>query len=555
MDHELCAQDALRCKLCGVTGVLLYCDLCQEHMCKLCVGEHISDESKDHKVVPFKKRGCTLKCQKHCSKICDLYCEQCDIPICTLCVSAKEHKTHDVVDILNRLESKKHELEKDLDELEKFIYPTYQKISSTLAAQKADLKEHSQKLTITIDRHGEDLHRDIDLKIQFMKSDLEEMNLKYLGVLTKQEDEIQRTISEITQKIADLKKLMSTNDVSLFSAYKSRNEEFGRFPPKLSATLPRFTPQKINKEEIYSLMGSLSALTIAEEEYDYMANSPGSEFFSANKPLIDEPRIITDIKTEYGGSNGLRSVSCLNDENIWTCGCDKIMRLLNLKGEIMKSIQTKSGNDPKDIAVTSARDLVYIDYHDKTVNIMKDAQIQEHIRLAGWSPLSVCSSPSGDILVIMRSDDKTQARSVRYSGSTERQIVQFNDNGEPLYSSGYIKYIKENKNLDICVSDQEAGAVVVVNEIGKLRFTYTGPISGNKKSFTPVGLSTDSQSRILIGDGNNHCIHILDQDGQFLRSIDNCHLHAIWGLCVGPKGTVFVAEFRSGKIKEIQYCV
>lgn len=194
MDHELCAQDALRCKLCGVTGVLLYCDLCQEHMCKLCVGEHISDESKDHKVVPFKKRGCTLKCQKHCSKICDLYCEHCDIPICTLCVSAKEHKTHDVVDIMNRLESKKHELEKDLDELEKFIYPTYQKISSTLAAQKADLKEHSQKLTITIDRHGEDLHREIDLKIQFMKSDLEEMNLKYLGVLTNQEDEIQRTI-------------------------------------------------------------------------------------------------------------------------------------------------------------------------------------------------------------------------------------------------------------------------------------------------------------------------------------------------------------------------
>lgn len=32
---------------------------------------------------------------------------------------------YDVVDILNRLESKKYELEKDLDELEKFIYLMY----------------------------------------------------------------------------------------------------------------------------------------------------------------------------------------------------------------------------------------------------------------------------------------------------------------------------------------------------------------------------------------------------------------------------------------------
>lgn len=554
MDNERCAQDVLRCQLCGVPGLLLYCDFCQEHLCKLCVGEHISDESKDHKVVPFKKRGFTLKCQKHCSKLCDLYCEQCEIPICTLCISAKEHQMHDVVDILNKLESKKHELQKDLDELEKFIYPTYQKIVSTIPDQKADLKEQSLKLSKTIDRQGEDLHREIDLKIKLMKSDLEEIDSKHFKVLTNQEDEIQRTISEIAQKIADLKKLVNTNDVSLFSAYKSRNGEFRRFPPKLSVTLPRFTPQKINKEEIYSLMGSLSALTITEEEYDYTVNFPGTESSSTNKPLIDEPRIITDIKTEYGGSNGLRSLSCLNDENIWTCGCDKIMRLLNLKGEIVKSTLTKTGNDPKDITVTNARDLVYIDYHDKTVNIMKDAQIQELIKLAGWSPLSVCSTPSSKLLVIMRSDDKKQTRVARYSGSTETQIIQFNDNGQPLYTYGYIKYIKENKNLDICVSDHEAGAVVVVKETGKLRFTYTGSLSSSKKSFTPVGLSTDSQGRILIGDDDNYCIHILDQDGQFLRYIDNCQLHAIWGLCVGTRDNLFVAEFRSGRIKEIKYC-
>lgn len=88
---------------------------------------------------------------------------------------------------------------------------------------------------------------------------------------------------------------------------------------------------------------------------DALMNYQGSVSSLPDRLFIDEPRIITDLETDFCEENRLRTVCCLSDEEIWTCGNDNLIRLYDLEGELQTDIPTHSGNMPTDIAVTKKK--------------------------------------------------------------------------------------------------------------------------------------------------------------------------------------------------------
>ena len=178
-------------------------------------------------------------------------------------------------------------------------------------------------------------------------------------------------------------------------------------------------------------------------------------------------------------------------KKIWTRGGDKMQKLHNLKGKLLKSVQPKSGNVPADVATTQSGDLVYSDYHDRSINLVSGTQIHTLIKLRGWKPLGLCIAYFGNLLVIKASDDGKQTKVVCHSHSMEQPSIQWDDQGKKLHTSEGSKYLDENRNFDICLADCEADAVVVVSAAGILRFMYTGPPSTHRESSRPYGITTD----------------------------------------------------------------
>nr|XP_022336285.1 uncharacterized protein LOC111132760 [Crassostrea virginica] len=182
-------------------------------------------------------------------------------------------------------------------ELEEFILPKYQESAAIIKTQKVDQLKNSQKLTLDLKKQGEALHKEIDAIIQSTQTEIDVMDSKEKAALHEQEDEIKHTITEIKQVIQDLNILLDTFNVSFVSKYQSRIEEFRKLPPNLKIFLPHFNAHKINREQLLKQFGSLTALSIETEEQGYTMPSPGAEFSPPARPMLDVPRLVTDIPT------------------------------------------------------------------------------------------------------------------------------------------------------------------------------------------------------------------------------------------------------------------
>ncbi|XP_061190584.1 uncharacterized protein LOC133198514 [Saccostrea echinata] len=196
--------------------------------------------------------------------------------------------------------------------------------------------------------------------------------------------------------------------------------------------------------------------------------------------------------------------------------------LTNLKGHTfyhLTDIKKSSGG------VHTMNSANYILYIDNEFNISKlssytKAKIILIEKTEPCEPLCVYCSPAEDLLVgtgiyDANKDQYSEAKIIRYNNKGRKvQTIQHNSAGQELYSKP--RYITENRNGDIIVSDNHR-AVVVTDQRGKYRFSYSGPPPGPR--LYPYGVCTDPLSNIIVCDGTTYSVQMIDKDGHFLSRL------------------------------------
>ena len=193
------------------------------------------------------------------------------------------------------------------------------------------------------------------------------------------------------------------------------------------------------------------------------------------KKPMSNPVVVSTIQSPYGEDPELWSVLCDEAGKIWISGNDSQIYQIDQGGSILKTVSVF--HNVYALSLSVEKKLIFsADWLDTKVYRYDGNVVRTVVDLGQWCPVGLCHSANGDLLVSMRSLDKTQSRVVRYSGTTETMTIQNERQGKPLFSVGnmLVLLLTENGNGDICVADYAGKAVVVVNASGELRFNYQG---------------------------------------------------------------------------------
>ena len=482
-----------------------YCHTCKENFCPSCKVNHVINlDTKQHNITLYKyKYGDCLDneiCARHSGKVYTLYCATCDIPSCVYC---KEHRQHKLQRLTKAYKRKHVQLNQSFTQIRgETLYSTQRLLANLISDDRNCLNK-------VLDNHQSAVQSRSKTIKDLLDTVPGEIILKYRG----------KWIPKLRKQIVIMKLLISKIEKDEYThiviAEKPvqylRCIKKSRFPqiqdtPNFTWPWPFSFTEKVKIQDVKNLFRKVNFIEKGKRR-------AGIELLLKlmNSPVLQKTCKVKDIENCEHISIVTKNIVCVNDKS-------KLIVTETTTGEVKYSTGdfshiSWSGKH----SMNTSFDLIFIAQDQSIKRISNDGDITTVFGKTNleWKPLSVYCCPSnGDILISMHRDDRKteeEGQVIRFNTGQVTQIIPQDNANIKLYIDP--RYITENNNGDIVVSDYWRGVVVTDHE-GNYRFSYRENSSG--QNISPRGICTDALSQILVCDRISESVHILDKDGKFL---------------------------------------
>ena len=552
------SMGGITCDLC-YEQTKQFCNSCQVNLCDDCVRKHRGElRPLSHDIVPFLDRELRLvppPCQEHPGQRCQAHCQQCQTPVCTACVTGP-HGGHCTVGLTKIFEEIKQKIKNDTREIEDRIIQYYLEKEVETENTISKVMEEIKEVEHEKDEQRRIWHQEVDSIFDKIDSLYQDLTGMKLSPLRTQQAKIRSIILDLTKRVQQNKDILKSNTFPVDNQRISKSIQY-RFPPENGTMkMPSFKVQTIGGDDLSIELGDFKA-KLTQHSLTGLSLKANTVPITTRRRM-DKVTVIASISVRY---SFLHSIACVGTDAAWIRGENKYITRVDILGSSKETVRTLGLYRPSGISVTNLGELVYSDNKMRTVYIVRCGAIERLIKTPDeYYPEEVCCTRSGDILVHMRSTVaiklivKRRNKIVRYHDLKMTQEIKNDEHGNLLLKEGLGPlFMTENINGDICISDTNAQVVVAVDKCGNVQFRYEGKSYGKQEAFSPGYIVTDSLGEVILTDRDNDCLHILDQNGQFLMIVNDCGLERPYGLSVDSKGRLWVALPDSREIKVIQY--
>lgn len=511
LDHgEVQVQSVMPCDTCENAAEHL-CKTCHDKLCSRCKGIHTKSKSSfDHEVTLLTFESLSLLndipsvqvCRSHPGFRTNVCCKECEIPICEKCL-VFEHNGHKVILTEELFTQKKPKLDQKfsflqselpkhqsyLDELmkdEQINEKSYETLKSQIAAHfgvarlKLDLEEN-RLLQIANSKQKEEHYR-----IQIQKKHASECLTKVQSFITMYQNKI---ASERHAFILYADVPTGTHD----------SEAFQRSP--FPHTL-QFLKETMDDDFFTKLSGRIALHT-------------------AGTHLIHS---MMELEVFRVGQGSVQSLTYdINDDAFWVFSeGETSFKKYNRSGTVISEVTTGvafTHNQPICLS-----DGVVIYRKEKSILAQLNKNGEENVFLNFDADKPICmytpEENTGVVVGILNSD-ATDGKLIKYNkhgnftNVIKNDLLFKNSVSRKLQKRGPT-YIAENINGDICISNKD---VDIFDKKGNFRFTYNGHRNTHLE-FQPRGICTDILGNILVADAGNHCVHVLDSNGNLHKLYD-----------------------------------
>ncbi|XP_078340253.1 uncharacterized protein LOC144627341 isoform X1 [Crassostrea virginica] len=207
----------------------LYCTTCQENLCPGCAGLHLMKKSKrGHNVVEYQSKGACrahVYCATHDHMVCELYCVQCEIPVCPNCLIDKLHKGHDYRKIATVLDAKKSCIQKEKDGIENHIQRLHEKMEVVDTKMK-ETEEKYTSLLKEIENREKELFEALKTVAAQRRQTIDDMKASDKSKIQAERNKLYLQISEAKKEL----ELLQNQNPDQMLSFESRISEFQVVP-------------------------------------------------------------------------------------------------------------------------------------------------------------------------------------------------------------------------------------------------------------------------------------------------------------------------------------